>query len=88
MSDVKILFMSPNCFIFVDSNIPISLGLILLPVSSFSQQAYHCSGISNVLGSPGFNFIASQKSFSKSPFRDTPDAAWPQWFSLVTQKIP
>jgi hypothetical protein len=52
MSDVKVLFRTPTPSSFLDCNTILSLGLHLLPVSSFSQQVAHHFGISNTLGSP------------------------------------
>jgi hypothetical protein len=45
MSNVKSLCISPTPFIFIDCNKHLSLGLVLLPVSSFPQQVSHSSGI-------------------------------------------
>jgi hypothetical protein len=73
MSDVKALFRSPTPFC-VDSNTLLSLGLVPLPVSSFSQQIFHDSGNSNILGppiNPGFTFTASYNGLSRYPRRDT-----------------
>ena len=50
MSDVKMLFRSLTLFSFVDCSTLLSLGLVLLPVSSSPQQGSHGSGISNILG--------------------------------------
>lgn len=45
MSDVKTLFKSPTPFSFVDCDILLSLGLVLLPASSFPWQVSHNSSI-------------------------------------------
>ena len=52
MSDINALFRSTTSFSFVVCNKLLSLGLLPLPVSSFSWQVSLGSGISNLLGSP------------------------------------
>ena len=52
ISYIKMLFRCPTTLSFVDGNIQLSLETLPLPVSSFSWQVSHCSGISNMLGFP------------------------------------
>jgi hypothetical protein len=89
MSDVKTLFRFPILFCFVDCNTLLSLRLVLLPISRFSQQISDDSGISKIceLSKTIQDSLSQLHRMASLGLRaGTPQThIWPQQVSLVME---